>query len=60
MASRTGWFKEFVRNLDKKAHYEDVKDLALNQAKHDMSFEDKARHARLVVAEKLHQEREML
>ena len=46
--------------MDKKAHYEDVKDLALNQAKHDMCFEDKARHARLVVAEKLHQEREML
>ena len=30
MASRTEWFKEFVRSLDKKAPYEDRKDLALN------------------------------
>ena len=29
MASRTKWFKEFVRSLDKKAPYEVVKDLAL-------------------------------
>ena len=29
MASRTEWFKEFVRSLDKKATYEDRKDLAL-------------------------------
>ena len=28
--SRTEWFKEFVRTLDKKAPYEDRKDLALN------------------------------
>ena len=29
MATRIEWFREFVRNLDKKAHYEDAKDLAL-------------------------------
>ena len=29
MGSRKDWFKEFVRSLDKKAPYEDRKDLAL-------------------------------
>ena len=29
MGSRKAWFKEFVRALDKKAPYEDRKDLAL-------------------------------
>ena len=29
MPSRIEWFKDFVRGLDKKAHYQDLKDLAL-------------------------------
>ena len=30
MASRSEWFKQFVRSLDEKAPYEERKDLALN------------------------------